>query len=651
MADNTIKDLIAVMREERKDTEIISESLSSINVNIQKQVDLTDKLLDSFNSYFSFQKEVIRDIERAKRLAVPDTKDESKPASKDSPGAPKSGASGGDMTILGAIFGTGMTGFLASVAAFGGALAGLRGWEAGAIKKIDTGIRSLGDSAVDGAKGLRNSILVRFFGFVEEGTVVRDAKTGRFAKAPRMTDQIADAIKIFKADALRVFGLGVDGKPITPTGPDGKFAKVGGGAKFIDSVATKIDDLMRPLRLAASGIGSFMSGLGKPLFDFFKSIGGKASGFLGVAGKILKPIGFLFSAFDGVTAYMESDKDGAIARLGDGVGAFLGDFIGAPFDLLKSGVSWILKKFFNVEVDADGNAKAGQGLAGWAVTKLNSFSFEETIGGIVTGLFDVVQGAVDWVGTLFTDPSAALSQLWNGIVGEGGLLDILWMPINLAVDWVTKKFGWREEDAPKFNLLSFLKETIDTVSADLKIKFIQVTDFIKSVPSRVLFAAEEFWENLKADFKIGLLELSDWFANLPAKILASIINILDRAAFTIPDNAATRFFGISNARVGFVDAETVAEANAAANAPNADTSARIAEINKSREDALASIETRRKAAEAARLAQAGGIAQDSARERAIAMQALTVGGDTNTNNTTNHYYTNTGTGASLDPAL
>ena len=84
----------------------------------------------------------------------------------------------------------------------------------------------------------------------------------------------------------------------------------------------------------------------------------------------------LFALFDGVQAYRNSDADGFIAKLGDGVGGFLGDLIGAPFDLLKAGVNWIFDKVFGVKRDENGNV-TGDGWAAWASEKMKNFSFEK----------------------------------------------------------------------------------------------------------------------------------------------------------------------------------------------------------------------------------------------------------------------------------
>jgi hypothetical protein len=447
-----------------------------------------------------------------------------------------------------------------------------------------------------------------------------------------------------------MFGLGVDGRPITLRGANGRFT----GVSVVGRISAAILRLFAPLRAAASGITDFISGAGSAIFNSerFKT----ASGFAKTVGKILKPIGFLFSAFDGVTAFMNSDSEGIIARLGDGIGAFLGDFIGAPFDLLKSAVSWIMRQVFGVEVDENGNALPGQGLAGWVVTKLNSFSFEEVIGSLVSGLFGIVQGAVDWVRLLFTDPGAAMSELWNGIVGEGGLVDILMTPINGAIGWVLEKFGWRDEDAPPFSLSEFISNAISSASTYIQEKFNDVRSFIQSIPERILFAAEEFWTNLKADFQIGLLELADWFKRLPIRLLASIANILGGVRIELPDNAVTRTLGIAGAGFSLLSQEGIDDINARANAANPDTSERIDAINAERDRELAGIDTRRSAAEEERLANLARVQEEAARRSAGASSAASIVTNSGNSSTdarsypTNNYYVSTSPGTSVDPA-
>jgi hypothetical protein len=73
--------------------------------------------------------------------------------------------------------------------------------------------------------------------------------------------------------------------------------------------------------------------------------------------------------------------------------------------------------------------------------------------GIVGVIWNPIKSAVDWVKTLFADPAEALSQMWTGFMGTlASIADILYAPVNNAIDWIAKKFGWRDEDAPPFSI-------------------------------------------------------------------------------------------------------------------------------------------------------------------------------------------------------
>jgi hypothetical protein len=121
-----------------------------------------------------------------------------------------------------------------------------------------------------------------------------------------------------------------------------------------------------------------------------------------------------------------------------------------PLDLLKSAVSWIL------------------GMFGWksAEKALDSFSFSDLIGDMISGMFDMIKGAVEWVKLLFSDPTEALKSLWTGILGGyASLMDLLWSPVKSAIAWVMRLFGWDEAAAAteKFSIKGFILGVFDKV--------------------------------------------------------------------------------------------------------------------------------------------------------------------------------------------
>jgi hypothetical protein len=338
----------------------------------------------------------------------------------------------------------------AGIAAVAAAFAGLRGWELSAIKKINSMVK-VPLTMSNGLIRMRNAAFA-MFGLTPEGLLTRDAK-GRFQKAAPITTQIGMRMNALRIRALRMFGIGADGKLLAIKGGDGLFKK-----NIIGRVTFQIGRILRPLVAVSEGVAKFATSKAGAFLKTITSFGGK---FGALFAKILWPIGFIVSLFDGVKAYQESDADGLIGKLGDGVGGFLGSLIGAPFDLLKKGISWVIKKLFGVETDADGKVKEGQGMAGWVVKQLESFSFEETIKKITSGIFGVVEGAIEWVKLLFSDPKEALTTAFTNLLSALGFagktyLDILFFPINAVVRWASKMFGWDDKELEEFNL----RETI-----------------------------------------------------------------------------------------------------------------------------------------------------------------------------------------------
>ena len=420
------------------------KALVENNRSQDETTDAVDKLNKTMEDHFKFLKRQMKDQEEDRREAAK-AKGEARAASPST----KSASKGLGLGSLGGIAGM-LLPLTAGIAATAAALSGLRGWELNAIKKIN-GMVKVPLTISNGMIRLRNATL-GLFGLTAEGLLIRGEGRSGFYKAPPITEQIRMRMNALRIRALNVFGLGADGKLLAVKGDDSLFKK-----NIIGRATFQVGRLLRPLVAVSEGVAKFATSKAGAFLKTLAQFGGK---FGALFSKILWPVGFVISLFDGVKKYQESDADGFIAKLGDGVGGFLGSLIGAPFDLLKSGVRWIFNKLLGVPLDADGNA-TGEGWASWASNAMKAFSFEETISNIVSGLFGMVQGAVNWVALLFTDPTTALSKLWTGLLDTLGFagktfLDILWFPINTVVDFALKTFGWKDEDAPKFNL----RETI-----------------------------------------------------------------------------------------------------------------------------------------------------------------------------------------------
>ena len=238
------------------------------------------------------------------------------------------------------------------------------------------------------------------------------------------------ALKIFKVDLTktikgsRLFKFMASGfglLDVASGGPPGA-SKAG--------LLTRIMRIFKPL-----------TDLGKTLakMPVIKQIGtffGKAGGFLKMLGKLFLPLTIIIAVYDSIMGaldgYKESDEETWIGKIIDGLAGgitgLINSLIGIPLDFLKSALGWVLGKM---------------GFTG-AEEALASFSFAEEIGKIIDSLFGYLKSAVKWIGTLFTDPVQALKDLWVGLVGEGGLLDILYAPIDAAINWIMGIFGFDE---------------------------------------------------------------------------------------------------------------------------------------------------------------------------------------------------------------
>ena len=348
------------------------------------------------------------------------------------------GALAGLATKVGGIIG----GITAGILAVTGALSGLRGWEVGALKNLDKigralralipltlidriaglftpdGYKTFSAFFTDKIRNLRAKTL-RAFGF--DATLAKFNSPESGLKTPLGT-QILERVRKFRTSILNSIGIGADGKAIVATGADGKPT-----VPLAGRITGAIQKLLGPAMRFAKGITDFIAGAGAGLFKFLAGLGivkagGAAAGAAGgavagvakLAGKILLPLGILLSAKDAFDAWVNTE--GSFSEKFTAASfAFLGDFIGAPLDLLKKGISFLLKKAFGVETDENGKILPGQGLAGTALKILDEFSFEESIKAIPK----LFQKIFDGITAFFKDPIGVtgniISKLFDAI--------------------------------------------------------------------------------------------------------------------------------------------------------------------------------------------------------------------------------------------
>ena len=279
------------------------------------------------------------------------------------------------------------------------------------------------------------------------------------------------------------------------------------------------------------------------------------------------------SVFEGINQILDGDFSGGIWTILEGV-------ISSITSIFDSAVTNFLE-IFGVDFGEDGS------FLNFVTSKWNETMSRVTefwngmIENIKTGfsafvnffdpLVDSVSAAIRWAQTLFSNPTEALSQLWSGLVGEGGLVDMVWYPVNLAIDWITKKLGWREEDAPTFSIMGFFGDVFNTI----KEKFIAFGNYISGIPDRIALEAKGMWIDLKEKLQTGFLNLAEWLSNIPNKMLAMVMNLLGAVQFTVPGWVPR----IGGNVLRLIDQESVNTANAAANEVNPAFAEKRAEIS------------------------------------------------------------------------
>jgi hypothetical protein len=222
----------------------------------------------------------------------------------------------------------------------------------------------------------------------------------------------------------------------------------------IKSTFTKVGDIFRKFGKTFVTVGdesSKFSKFGSILKNVFK--------------RIFFPITLIMGIFDAVKGALAGFEEGGI--IGGIRGALIGLFdgiIGGAVNMLTGAVAWILDKL--------GFDKAAEALS--------SFDITEYFTRFIDGIGSMISGVVDWIKDTFAgfNVGEALSALFNGIFGEGGLYDILFAPIDAAINWVMGVFGF---EAPEGGFS--LREMIGTVIENVKNFFIDLFDFLPSIDS------------------------------------------------------------------------------------------------------------------------------------------------------------------------
>ncbi len=287
------------------------------------------------------------------------------------------------------------------------------------------------------------------------------------------------------------------------------------------------------------GKGSFLSRIGGffRMLSIFRFPGlGKLLKFVKfgakMLGRIFIPVTVLMALWDAVTGFIKGfgETEGnffqkMLGGIGGALKGLLDFFIFGIADMVQSAIVWLLEMF-------------GFDSAAVAVGDFN----------LVGRIKDAVFKVIDFVTELFSFRDTSLSGIFKSLV------DILMLPLNLAVNFLKNLFGWGDPEEPfKFstfvvemwdNAVAWIKEKLTWASEGIAAGWTSLTDYLSGVWTDVKawfselfsFAKGEDTDSSDDGFMMTILKdsidgIKAWFGKMfkfdsASDILASIINVL-----------------------------------------------------------------------------------------------------------------------------
>ena len=418
----------------------MAATLDDIKKELIANRKVTDDILKTNTALVSEMTEYFKDLKEAARQNLLNQKENKREAKATTPGAFGKAFAAQQPKGKG-LFGIPGLGvlqtLLGSLAAVSLALAGLRGWEKAALKNIGSITKSIGklfpksvgDSILNNFLKLRKALLA---------SVGLDATLKKFGdpKSGLKTSvgaQIFARFEKFKGRLLNSIGLGVDGKPIVVKGEKGLRVPV------LSRIVSSLNNIFEPASKFADKISNFFKGIGggaaAKLVGFIKGLGLIGAGAAGaVAGKaaavggpvfnllrkILLPVAVLFSAKEAFDAFFETDEGKPLSKKFENAAfAFLADFIGAPLNLLRDGISFLFDYAFDIKTDKNGNVLPGQGVGGAISKVIKSFDFVA----LIKNIPDFVRTVINNILGFLKDPIGVGKDVLGDVIG--GLKNLL----------------------------------------------------------------------------------------------------------------------------------------------------------------------------------------------------------------------------------
>ena len=283
-------------------------------------------------------------------------------------------------------------------------------------------------------------------------------------------------------------------------------------------IRNPINNAFARIAASTSSFAKMLRGVGKFISTIFNALPG--SGVLKtLLGKLAWPITLVLGAVDAVQAFINTEGD-MLDKIGAGLGAFAASIVGGVLDLLKGIVAWVANKL---------------GFENFA-NALGEFSFSDMIKDIFTYMFDGIRGAINVVKDLFTFGEGDMTAL--GMLGK--LTDIVYAPVNMAINFVRGLFGFEDTGEP-FKLQDWITEKVNQLIGWFTDKF-----------SLEAITGEEF--SISALFNTAIEKIKDFFADL-FDFLPSIDDVKDALLSAIPERVRNWLFDDEEA-----EAPEVAEA-------------------------------------------------------------------------------------------
>lgn len=280
---------------------------------------------------------------------------------------------------------------------------------------------------ISGLQGRYNALTTAITGPLYK---IFDSVTDSFKGLSNLNSNLANRFANIKS----AFSAGLDSTSMIVRNVNGTFRS----ATLFDDVIRGIGAAFTPVVNILSKIGGFISTIGTKAAEIFSKIPGVTT-LTGFIGKIAWPFTMIMGLFDGISEFRNTEGS-MMEKILAGVGGFLGEIIGAPLDLLKGAVAWILDKL--------GFEKAAE--------ILSSFGVEETIRSIFGGISDMISSVVtsikeffSWTGDIAVDGWNGLANFVSGIFGS-------------VTDWFSEKLSFNLEDGD-FSIQALFDTTIESI--------------------------------------------------------------------------------------------------------------------------------------------------------------------------------------------